>query len=114
MAFECMHDYFVNEGEAITTLETAGKHAIAADFPAQDGAWHWHEFDAEVWVVSGSLGLVYEGSDEVVHYPAGSRILAKSRVLHREVNDAYRGVVGISEDPATLSMPIDKPPEALD
>jgi len=113
MSFECNANHFETEGEAIANIEAAGGHAVAFDFPAKDGDWHWHDFDSEVWVVSGALGVVFEDSDALFEYPAGTRVIAPCRVIHREVHGDYRAVIGFSIDPATLTQPIDKPPADL-
>ena len=113
MAFRCEADRFETEAQAIAGIEAAGMHALAFDFPAKQGDWHWHDFDSEVWVVSGTLGVVFEGSDDIVSFPAGTRIIAPARVIHREIHDDYRAVIGFAIDPATLTQPIDKPPADL-
>jgi quercetin dioxygenase-like cupin family protein len=100
---------FTTEAEAIALGEAAGLFPLALDLEPS-GEDHWHDFGATVYVIDGSVKItdVESGLSYVV--PAGCSIAADEGAVHREEGDPYRAVVALNCDPATLAMPIDKPP----
>ncbi|MGI9602889.1 MAG: cupin domain-containing protein [Acidimicrobiales bacterium] len=112
MTFDIHLAHFDTEEEAVAQLDELGMTAVALDFGAETSAMHWHDFDSRVYVVDGNLHIDYDdGRSCDLHH--GDMIEAPARVVHREVTQGYRAVIGFSVDPTTLSMPINKPAAEL-
>lgn len=47
--------YFTTEQEALVEIADRGWHAVTFDVPAQEEEMHWHDFDAVVYVLSGTV-----------------------------------------------------------
>ena len=75
--------------------------------------FHWHDFDAVTYIVSGELNVERQDTGEKYALRAGDKAVAKSGVVHRERHAGVRAVFGLSVPPSELTMPIDKSPELL-
>jgi quercetin dioxygenase-like cupin family protein len=75
--------------------------------------WHWHDFDALIFMLEGTLRIEFEDGRDAFECGPGARIETQERVVHREVTDGYRAVFGLSVDPATMTSPINKPAAEL-
>jgi len=108
MPFTCTPDAFDDEAAAVQEIEARGWHALP--FTAEgSGEWHWHDFEALIFMLDGTLRIEFEDGRSALECPPGARVETADRVVHREVTGGYRAVFGISVDPATITMPIDKP-----
>lgn len=103
------HGLFGSEQEAIDLATAAGLIPIPLDL-TPSGQDHWHDFAATVYVVEGSLRVTETESGEYADLVVGSSIAAEPGLVHREEGEPYRAVVAFAEDPANLTMPVDKPP----
>jgi quercetin dioxygenase-like cupin family protein len=104
------NDHFATEAEAVAEIEAAGYWPLTVDFPPEENEDHWHDFDSMVFVLEGELSLTDAETGETCVCGPGTRVVAKSGVLHREAHRGYKAVVGLSVDPSTLTQPINKPP----
>jgi hypothetical protein len=109
MPFSVQPDAFVAEADAVREIEARGWHAISFPAPAEVSEWHWHDFDALIFMLEGTLRIEFEDGREPLECGPGARIDTEERVVHRELTDGYRAVFGLSVDPAQLAMPINKP-----
>lgn len=100
---------FASEEEAIALAEEAGLVPLALDLEPS-GEDHWHDFAATVYITDGSLKITDVDSGATFELTAGCSIKAEAGGVHREEGAPYRAVVAFDCDPATLTMPIDKPP----
>ncbi len=114
MEFKVEDAVFDTEEEAMELARAAGFTAMAVDIEGTKSDDHWHDFDAQVYVIGGSVRLTLPETGETCELSAGSVMAAPSGLVHREDTAGYRAVIGFGCDPATLTMPIDKPPELLD
>ena len=104
------NDYFTKQEEALAEIEAAGLHPITIDFEAETVGDHWHDFDATLYILEGTLNVTDVETGESCSCPPGTRLVAKAGVLHREQHDGYKALIGLSVDPAKLTQPINKPP----
>jgi hypothetical protein len=104
-------DHFSGEDEAVTEIKEAGFWPLTLEFQPEKNEDHWHDFDSMVFILDGTLSVTETESGETCTCGAGTRILAKAGLLHREDTPGYRAVIGFSVDPATLTQPINKPAE---
>ena len=100
---------FSSEEGAIGLAEKEGLVPVAVDLEPS-GENHWHDFGATVYIVDGSVKITDVESGASFELNAGCSIKAEPGGVHREEGAPYRAVVGFDCDPATLTMPIDKPP----
>jgi mannose-6-phosphate isomerase-like protein (cupin superfamily) len=103
-------NHFTDEAQAMGEIEAAGYHPITLDFPKLENENHWHDFDSFVYVLEGEITVIDAESGETCDCTAGTRIVAPRGVLHREVSDGYKALLGLSVKPEALTQPIDKPP----
>lgn len=101
--------HFTSEAEARKEIEAAGLHVMVIDVPAEQNALHFHDFDTQFYILEGGLQLVAGDSGAVYDVWPGDRVVASAGWVHRESHDGFRAVFGFSVDPATLTMPINKP-----
>lgn len=113
MTFAISHDHFTEEDEALAEIESRGWFGLAMDVPAEDSGFHWHEFNTVIYLVDGSIEVQYPDGRKDRCGP-GTRVEASARLVHREVTTDYRAVYGWDVDPATMTQPVNKPPELLD
>ena len=114
MNVKICRNHFTTEEEAVAEIERAGLHAAAIDIPAVENDFHWHDFDAKIYVVSGELNVQGRDGGEKYTLSAGDMAEAIAGLVHRERHNGFRGVFGLSVPPAELTMPIDKSPDLLD
>lgn len=113
MPFTCTPDAFEGEPQALREIEARGWHPLTFPAPAEISEWHWHDFEALIFILEGTLRIEFEdGRDAFVCAP-GARIETADHVVHREVTDGYRAVFGLSVDPAQITTPINKPAAEL-
>lgn len=113
MTVTIYRNHFSSEAEAVAEIEQAGLHAAAVDIPAVENDFHWHDFDAAVYIISGELNVERRDGGEKYTLRAGDKAIAKAGVVHRERHDGVRAVFGLSVPPSELFMPIEKSPELL-
>jgi quercetin dioxygenase-like cupin family protein len=101
--------YFTSEGEARAEIEAAGLHVMVVDVAAEQNALHFHDFDTQFYILEGGLQLVAGDTGATYNVRPGDRVVASAGWVHRETHDGFRAVFGFSVDPATLTMPINKP-----
>ncbi|MEM1110457.1 MAG: hypothetical protein AAGI11_00995 [Pseudomonadota bacterium] len=101
---------FTTEAEAIAELEAAGYQHMTIDFPAEANDTHWHDFDATIYILDGSVELTDGVTGEATLCTAGSKVSAPAGCLHRETTDGYRAIIGVSIAPENITEPVNKPP----
>lgn len=108
MFVEIHEQHFATEAEAYAEIEARGWHPITLEFDVDDEELHWHDFSSVIYVLSGTLRA--EGPDgQLVEVPAGARLEAPARLLHRERNSRHRSVIGLDVPIEALTAPINKP-----
>lgn len=100
---------FTDEADAYAQCKAAGYKALKFDFPADDNDFHWHDFDSMTFITGGELTIFDVDSGESHTCGAGTKIVARAGVVHREKTEGFSAIVGFAEDPTTLSQPINKP-----
>jgi len=101
---------FKTEEEAAAIAKREGfPITVALDLPAEENAFHYHDFESLVFVASGELAVTYRDSGETVVFKAGTIIRGTPGVVHKEKTAGYRAMFGLKQDPATLTQPINKP-----
>ena len=110
---EITFDHFTSEEQAREELEAAGLYVVPFEAPAGENPTHWHEFESSTYILEGMLELTETDSGKTCHCTKGTRISSAAGVLHSEKTEGFKGLVGISVDPATITQPIDKPPSEL-
>ena len=101
---------FKDEAEAFAQIEAKNWHAVTLDIPAESNDFHWHDFDAVVYITKGELVLTVEGMDGPVSCGRGTKINATAGVVHREESKGYSAIIGFAQAPETLTQPINKAP----
>ena len=109
MTFAVTPDAFSNEAEAVREIEARGWHALTFPAPGEVSEWHWHDFDALIFMLEGKLRIEFDDGREPLLCEPGCRVDTDQRVVHREVTDGYTAVFGISVDPATMTTPANRP-----
>ena len=99
---------FEDEAQAYAEIEAMGYHAMALDFPAEENALHWHDFDSVLYVTAGELTVSLEEGQSVTG-ERGAKIVASAVVVHREQTLGYSAIIGFSVAPDALTQPINKP-----
>lgn len=105
-------DAFALEDEAMAQIRAAGFYPLRVDVPPESNEDHWHDFDAMIFVLEGVNVITVASTGETISCGPGSRADFPRGAIHRENHQGYRGLIGFSVDPATLSGPIEMPPEA--
>lgn len=107
-------DGILEEPAALSALREQGLHTMALDVEPVDNASHWHHFDAEFHILSGTLAITDVASGQVHHCKAGSRVNVPARTLHAETShDGYRIALGTSVPAEEFGDPVNLPPQAL-
>jgi mannose-6-phosphate isomerase-like protein (cupin superfamily) len=104
---------FVTEAEAIAALKRLDYYPATFDVPATENDFHWHAFDSVFYILEGGLDITVRDTGETLSLKAGDRVEITGPVVHRERHDGYKAVFGISVDPSTLTMPLEKEPPPL-
>lgn len=82
---------------------------MAMDMVGAEEDFHFHEFDAVLFVLSGKAAAEYPDG-EVLEAVPGTVAKVPAGTVHRDVaGSEYRGVFGFSIDPAEMTQPINKP-----
>jgi mannose-6-phosphate isomerase-like protein (cupin superfamily) len=115
MGYTITRDHFTTEKEALAEIEGIGWHSIARDIArAENEEWHWHDFDAVAFVVSGTARVEYEDG-VVVEAGAGCCGRQTAGTMHRELGgSSYRVVFGFPVKPSEFTQPLNKPAATLD
>ena len=100
--------HFADEADAFAQCEAAGYTAQEFNFPADDNEFHWHDFDSLTFITAGELTIFDFDSGESRACGAGTRIVGRKGVVHREKTSGFVAIIGFAEDPKTLSQPINK------
>ena len=100
---------FSDEADAYAQCEAAGYTAHKFDFPADDNDFHWHDFDSLTFITAGELTVYDVASGESRTCGAGTKIVGRKGVVHREQTAGFTAIIGFAEEPQTLSQPINKP-----
>lgn len=103
---------FKDEAEALAQIAAKNWHAVTLDIPAESNDFHWHDFDAMVFITQGELMLTVEGMAEPISCCRGTKINATAGVVHREESLGYSAIIGFSQEPKALTQPINKTPPA--
>src|SRR4051812_28484427 len=98
MPYTLSVDHFATEDEARTEIEALGWHPITIDLDGADSELHWHDFDAVLYVLDGSVTIELEDGT-VMQCGAGARVETPSGVVHRDSSTAYRAVIGLAITP---------------
>ena len=101
---------FQDEAQAYAEIEGRGFHAVALDFPGESNDFHWHDFDAVVYITAGQLKVVVEGHGEPYICTRGTKFNAAAGVVHREESEGYSAIIGLSVPPENLTQPVNKTP----
>ena len=103
-----------DEQAALSALRDQGLHVMALDLEPVDNDSHWHHFDAEFHILSGTLAFTDTATGQVHQCKAGSRIKVPARSLHAETShDGYRIALGTSVPAEDFGDPINLPPQGL-
>jgi mannose-6-phosphate isomerase-like protein (cupin superfamily) len=107
-------DGISDESAALAALGRQGLHVLALDVEPVLNDPHWHHFDAEFHVLSGSLELTDAATGRIHACGPGSRVRVPARALHAEHSPAgYRIALGTSVAPEEFGDPVNRPPETL-
>lgn len=106
-------DHFTTAEEALEKIAAAGLHVMQANVPAVKNQGHWHTFSTRIYILEGVLLISDTARGCVLRAEPGSRVDVPARVLHSEDSAGYRIVAGLTEDPASLTAPIDRDPAGL-
>ena len=109
MSYSVDKQHFTGEQAAHDEIAAAGFHALVIDVPAEANALHFHDFDTQFYILDGGLQLIAGDTGTVHDVRPGDRVVARAGWVHREAHGGFRAVFGFSVDPATLTMPINKP-----
>jgi len=110
MPYTLTEDHFTTEDEARAEIEARGWHAITIELDAMDNDLHWHDFDAVLYVLDGSVTIELDDGT-VMQCGAGARVDTPAGVVHRDSSTTYRAVIGLAVTPGDMTHPINKPPE---
>lgn len=109
MRYSVDKQHFTTEAEARDEIAAIGFHAMVIDVPAEHNALHFHDFDTQFYILEGGLQLVDGETGTAYDVCPGDRVVANLGWVHRESHDGFKAVFGFSVNPATLTMPINKP-----
>ena len=112
MAYTLTEGYFSTEAEARTEIEARGWHPITIELEPMENDLHWHDFDAVLYVLDGSVTIELDDGT-IMQCGAGARVDTPAGVVHRDSSTAYRAVIGLACDPADMTRPINKEPASL-
>ena len=112
MPYTVTDSYFSTEDEARAEIEARGWHPITIELDAMENDLHWHDFDAVLYVLDGSVTIELDDGT-VMQCGAGARVDTPAGVVHRDSSTSYRAVIGLAVTPEAMSRPINKPPESV-
>jgi mannose-6-phosphate isomerase-like protein (cupin superfamily) len=109
MRFTYTERHFSTEEEALAEIAERGWCSATLDVVGRHEDFHWHDFDAVIFILSGTAAAEYEDGT-VERVGAGTRVETPAGVVHRDApGTAYRAVFGFAVDPAEMTQPINKP-----
>lgn len=109
MERQITHGHNITAEEALAELEALGLYAAVVDVPATENDFHWHDFDTIAYVLEGGLEVTEYETGEIINIVAGDRFQSGRGYVHRERHKGFKGVFGITADPTTLEMPLERP-----
>jgi quercetin dioxygenase-like cupin family protein len=112
MGYTLTEGYFSTEDEARAEIEARGWTPITIELEPMETDLHWHDFDAVLYVLDGSVTIQLEDGT-TMQCSAGARVETPAGVVHRDSNTAYRAVIGLACDPTDMTRPINKEPALL-
>lgn len=102
----------LSEQQALAVLAENYPFTTVLDVPAVDNEAHWHQFNAEFYILSGELVLTT--ADNQHHTcTAGTRVVVPTRIIHAERSAGYRIALGTSVMPEEFGDPVDRPVSEL-
>ena len=101
---------FKNEAEAYAQIKEAGYYVYTSDYPALKNDFHWHDFDALIYITKGELTITEKTSGESIICGPGTKLVAGASVVHREESEGYSAIFGLPVEPQLLTQPIEKIP----
>lgn len=108
MFVDIREQHVSTEAEAYAEIEARGWYPITLEFDVEDEELHWHDFSSVIYVLSGTL-RAEDAEGQLIEVPAGARLEAPARLLHRERNSKHRSVIGLDVPIEALTAPINKP-----
>jgi len=99
MGISIHENHFATEEEARDEIAANGLWAFTADFPADKNGAHWHDFDAHVYVLEGTLKLSDPTDGTTCECNAGTKMIVSARTLHA------RGTRRLQSRPRSLRRP---------
>ena len=97
------------EAEALADAAERGLFAVARDFVGTVEDWHWHEFEATVYVLGGEACVDYDDGTTLRVGP-GNIAFAPAGVVHKDVpGSKFRAVIGVNIHPSDWTEPLNKP-----
>jgi quercetin dioxygenase-like cupin family protein len=112
MPYTLTEGHFTTDDEARAEIEARGWRAITIDLDASEPALHWHDFDAVLYVLDGSVTIEFDDGS-VMQCGAGARVDTPAGVVHHDSSTSYRAVIGLAVTPDEMTRPINKAPESL-
>lgn len=94
---------------ALAEIEARGWYGIGLDFDTDEEELHWHDFGAVIYIIRGRFHALDAEADEWRTAGPGTTIEAPARVVHREQDSHFRGVIGIDRPLDQITQPINKP-----
>jgi hypothetical protein len=107
-----IHKTQSTEAEAMAAIEKAGYFTLRMEVPPETNDNHWHDFDSIIFIVEGENVITLAETGQTLTCGPGTRLDFPRGVLHRENHKGFSALYGLSEDPALLVAPINRPPES--
>src|SRR5262245_35226772 len=98
MGYTLTEGYFSTEEEARTEIEARGWHPITIELEPMENDLHWHDFDAVLYVLDGSVTIELDDGT-IMQCGAGARVDTPAGVVHRDSSTSYRAVIGLAGPP---------------
>ena len=112
MSIRITHDAFRTPAEADAGVARAGLLRMELDVAPVENGSHWHDFDAELYVLSGDLDFTDVAEGKTHTCRSGTRIVVPRGALHAERSrGGYRIIFGTSVPPERFGDPVNRPPE---
>ena len=99
--------------DAEAEIRDQGLHEMVFEVPAVDNEPHWHDFDAYLYILEGTLQLRDVAAGVIHECSPGMRIDVPAKTVHAEKSDGYTVLLGSTRDPATFDENLNRPPETL-
>jgi hypothetical protein len=102
-----------NRQEAEAEIRDRGLHEMVFEVPAVDNEPHWHDFDAYLYLLDGTLHLRDVQAGVVHECSPGIRIDVPAKTVHAEQSKGYTVLLGCTRDPATFDEGLNRDPATL-